>query len=265
MVRGERLVHADPTPLLQIRPDVPDALSRIVSRCLEKDRARRYASAVELLDDLRRLAPAAAAARPSRTARYFIPAAAVVLAVALGAAWVVGRRWQSAAMVERSLPEIERLAAVGEYVSAYRLGQRVTRAAPGDPRVERALAGSTMPLNMSEPAGADVYFKDYPDVDGPWELVGRVPIKDVRVPQGQLRWRIAKEGFDTAEGSSPIGPFITIRPTGEAPLGMVYVVGGPSRDGATIVQLPGFWMDKYEVTNREFKRFVDAGGYRDSK
>ncbi len=24
-------------------------------------------------------------------------------------------------------------------------------------------------------------------------------------------------------------------------------------------------MDKYEVTNREFKRFVDAGGYRDSK
>src|SRR5207247_792816 len=25
------------------------------------------------------------------------------------------------------------------------------------------------------------------------------------------------------------------------------------------------WIDRYEVTNREFKRFVDAGGYREPK
>ena len=224
------LVHAQPTPLSEIRPDVPEALVRIVSRCLEKDRSRRYASGVELLDDLRRLAPAKAAARPARTTLYFA-AAAVVLAVVVGITWVMVRRWQSAAMVERSLPEIERLAGLGQYVEAYRLGARAAGAAPGDPRVQRALAAATMPLNMNEPAGADLYFKDYPDVDGPWQLVGRVPIKDVRVPLGELRWRLVKDGFDAAEGSSPIGPSVTLRPKGEAPPGMVYVRGGPSRDG----------------------------------
>ena len=34
------------------------------------------------------------------------------------------------------------------------------------------------------------------------------------------------------------------------------------RDGTSTVQLPDFWIDRFEVTNREFKRFADAGGYR---
>jgi serine/threonine protein kinase len=113
---------------------------------------------------------------------------------------------QVAAMVERSLPEIERLASAGQYVDAYRLGEDVARAAPGDPR-------------------ADVYFKDYSDVDGSWQLVGRVPIKDRRIPLGELRWRLVKDGFDTTEGSSPIGPVNSLRPTGQAPPGMVFVRG----------------------------------------
>src|SRR5439155_27009877 len=62
-------------------------------------------------------------------------------------------------------------------------------------------------------------------------------------------------------GASPLRPFITLRPSGEAPPGMVYVRGRSLSDGGTRVRLPDFWMDKYEVTNREFKRFVDAGGY----
>ena len=30
-------------------------------------------------------------------------------------------------------------------------------------------------------------------------------------------------------------------------------------------KIDDFFIDKYEVTNREFKKFVDAGGYRDPK
>ena len=258
------LVHEQPTPLSEVRRDVPEALTRIVSRCLEKDRSRRYPSAVELLDDFRNLA-STGPPPPGRAARYLAAAAVVGLAVAVGITWIMVRRWQSAAMVERSLPEIERLAGSGQYVDAYRLGQRAAAAAPGDPRVQRAIALSTMPFNMSEPVGAEVYFKDFTDIDGPWQLAGRVPIKDSRIPFGELRWRLVKAGFDTAEGSSPLSPSITLRPTGEAPAAMVYVRGGALRDGTTMVQLPDFWLDKYEVTNREYKRFVDAGGYRESK
>jgi hypothetical protein len=73
---------------------------------------------------------------------------------------------------------------------------------------------------MAEPADADVYFKDYRDVDGTWTRLGRTPIKDARVPIGQLRWRIVKNGFEAFEGSSPIGPIITLHRPGEAPAGL---------------------------------------------
>ena len=53
----------------------------------------------------------------------------VALAVVVGITWVMVRRWQVTAMVERSLPEIERLASAGQYVDAYRLGEDVARAA----------------------------------------------------------------------------------------------------------------------------------------
>jgi dienelactone hydrolase len=47
---------------------------------------------------------------------------------------------------------------------------------------------------------------------------------------------------------------------------MAYVKGGPFSLGtAGNVVLPDFWIDKYELTNREFKQFVDAGGYRSAK
>ena len=43
---------------------------------------------------------------------------------------------------------------------------------------------------------------------------------------------------------------------------MVRVPGGAV---SGIGQLPAFFIDKYEVTNKAFKRFVDAGGYRSAR
>ncbi|HET7696329.1 MAG TPA: protein kinase [Vicinamibacterales bacterium] len=259
------VVREQPVPLQTVRPDVPAAVAQIVERCLEKDPARRYPSAVELLADLRRLAPAHAMPRSSRMPRLVAAGAVLALAIVIAITWVMVRRWQSAALVERSLPEIERLAGLGQFVDAYRLAMRAAALAPGDLRVRRALGAATLPLSMSEPVGAEVHFNDFIDAGGAWVSVGRIPIKDARVPQGQLRWRLVKSGFDTAEGASPIAPVIALRQTGESPPGMLYVRGGPFRQGTAAVRLPDFWIDKYEVTNGEFKRFVDAGGYRDPK
>jgi formylglycine-generating enzyme required for sulfatase activity len=71
------------------------------------------------------------------------------------------------------------------------------------------------------------------------------------------------------------------KPVGEAPQGMVWIpggefsMGGPDASGGVCsvdtvadarpvlqVKLDGFWMDKTEVTNAEFARFVDATGYK---
>ena len=53
----------------------------------------------------------------------------------------------------------------------------------------------------------------------------------------------------------------------KTPPGMVWVPGGsfnidmPELDGLPEVTVAPYWIDKFEVTNRDFKKFVDAGGY----
>jgi serine/threonine-protein kinase len=49
----QAIVEQPPPPLRELRPDVPPALAAIVERCLEKEPARRYASAAEIVDELR--------------------------------------------------------------------------------------------------------------------------------------------------------------------------------------------------------------------
>ncbi len=43
---------------------------------------------------------------------------------------------------------------------------------------------------------------------------------------------------------------------------MVWVPATAATSTAPPLALPAFWMDRFEVTNRQFKEFVDAGGYR---
>lgn len=49
---GYRLLNENPPHVSSIRPDIPDKLDAIVSRCLEKDRNRRFSSAAEIITDL---------------------------------------------------------------------------------------------------------------------------------------------------------------------------------------------------------------------
>jgi dienelactone hydrolase len=42
---------------------------------------------------------------------------------------------------------------------------------------------------------------------------------------------------------------------------MVFVPRGDVTLDTGSVEVPDFWIDKYEVTNRQFKQFLDAGGY----
>jgi formylglycine-generating enzyme len=77
-------------------------------------------------------------------------------------------------------------------------------------------------------------------------------------------------GFDRVTMRLPeIGP--TPKPWGFSPSGMVWISGGsfamgdddsPDRDAPVhIVGVKGFWMDRTEVTNRQFEAFVKATNY----
>ena len=51
----DRILHAQPEAIARFNYEVPAELERIIRKCLEKDRERRYQSARELLVDLRNL------------------------------------------------------------------------------------------------------------------------------------------------------------------------------------------------------------------
>ncbi|HKP12324.1 MAG TPA: tetratricopeptide repeat protein, partial [Blastocatellia bacterium] len=51
----DQILHSEPAPVTRLNPNTPAELERIVRKCMEKDRERRYQSARELAIDLRNL------------------------------------------------------------------------------------------------------------------------------------------------------------------------------------------------------------------
>ena len=258
----------DPAPPVKTaRPDAPEEIERILARALEKKPEDRYPSAVEMRDDLatcqaRRLAPVSQAPSKARRPGVFLGAALVLAAVgALG--WYLVRESRVRRAREVDIPEISRLTETGNLAAALRLARETERYAPDD--VRRLRHASWAPVSVkTEPPGAEVSFNAYLGPDSDWQSLGRSPIDPVRLPFGYYRWRISKEGFQTVETvSSPKPLTIQLDPTGSIPPGMVRVPGGSFQyRSSRPVTLAGYWLDKYEVTNRQFKEFVDRGGYQ---
>ena len=266
-IANQTLYH-DPPALESCRADVPARLAKIVSRCLAKESANRYPSAGELYEELLALrAERTAASSPVRS-RYARSAVAIgtLLALLGGGTLVLSHFHESKLQSARAaIPEISRLAAEGDIVAAYRLAQSALKAAPEDPQVKDAWNSVTRPLPVtSDPPGADVSFRAYSGLDEGWIPLGKTPVTERR-PLGLMRWRVTKDGYDPIEVAPNEGiPNFNLVPHGTSVPGMVHVPAGSyelESEGKT-VDLPEYWLDKYEVTNREFKRFVDAGGYR---
>jgi len=126
---------------------------------------------------------------------------------------------------------------------------------------------------QTQPEGARVSIKDYNQPENLWEEVGVTPFKNIRVPIGYKRIIIEKEGFQTVfltrfallDLSQPL----KLDSIGTLPAGMVrippqiakmYIVGLEHFGGNNVGE---FLVDQNEVTNEEYKKFIDAGGYED--
>jgi serine/threonine protein kinase/dienelactone hydrolase len=167
---------------------------------------------------------------------------------------------------ETAPQEMIRLRKEGDLVGAYRVGRRALAIAPEDSNLEQTWSDLTIRVPVtSEPPGAEVAFGNYADHDASWVSLGETPLKATAVPVGLLRWRVTKPGYDTLEvGRGLIDLDFHLVPSGAAESGMVLVPRGSFQLESTgeEVTVLEFWLDRYEVTNRQYKAFVDAGGYR---
>ena len=83
-----------------------------------------------------------------------------------------------------------------------------------------------------------------------------------RVPFGQVRLRIAKEGFAPIETTlGGLKYTYTLDAPAAIPPGMVRVQAATAQVGGTSVPVSDFWIDKYEVTNKQFLDFAIEKSY----
>jgi eukaryotic-like serine/threonine-protein kinase len=282
----DAILNRAPVAAVRLNPELPSKLEEIIQKALEKDRKLRYQSAADIRTDLQRLkrdtdsarTPAATGVTTTSTSsargsvprrwRMIIPAAAGVLVLAMG-----GGLYYRSARVRRAqdtVAEIQRLADADRDVAAMELANTARRIIPGDAELARLWEQISINGNVeSDPPGADVEIKDYLTPDAPWVSVGKTPLHDVPMPYGSARQRISLAGYETIEGLKRPGladQQTTLDPAGSWPEGMVKVFGGSLFAVSSVpvgpYPIPDFFMDRFEVTNRQFQEFVDQGGYR---
>lgn len=171
---------------------------------------------------------------------------------------------------ERAVADISRLVDAQQTVQALRLVQTAERYLPGDPDLARvASKASRIASIRSSPPGALVEVEDYQSLDNDWLPIGTTPLEHARIPSGYLRWKVSKPGV----GESITAPLTFDTMTFDldaavhAPDGMVPVAAGRWGDSLAFLgwlgpyDLPAFFIDRFEVTNRQYQAFVAAGGY----
>lgn len=195
--------------------------------------------------------------------------------------WFANRTNERAWLLNEAIPGIEHYLDVADWEHAYRLAREADARVPGSREIAELWPRLTWLVTMtSEPAGATVFRQSYTADTSTWEVLGRTPLEQIRVPYGLSRIRLELDGYRPvmrALGGAHInwrelkpenpdhllvGPEVyRLDKPGELPAELVRVPGGAFMSGRDTVRFNDFLMGRFEVTNAEFKRFVDAGGY----
>ena len=273
------ILHKAPTSPVHLNAELPAALDQIISKALEKDRELRYQTAADMRADLARLKrelesgqSAGVRSEPpeprSASRRRWLVIAGVAAIATAGLTF-----WRSASRdaANAELVRIEQAADAGRLDEAFEL-IRASGLEAGSPGVAAISTrhGGTLSLD-TDPPGVGVSVTRVTPLaslaDRPQLALGRTPLSRSKLLAGEYVVRLSREGF------APLELLIGIEKGADARLsrtllsagtaqGLALVSAGPSPMGPDAPSVPAFLIDRNEVTNAEFARFIAAGGYR---
>jgi hypothetical protein len=270
-----RAIGETPAPAVGVTKNLPPGVSAVVLKALQRDPASRYQTSAELAADLELAladleAPVRHRATRART-RYAVAAALVLVVTGGAVGGVAYRRAERRVWVrEQAMPEIIRLTSAEQTAAAVPLIQAAEGYLPGNADLGRVVDEATRVASIhSSPDGAVIEVKDYAFPNEGWLRLGVTPLEKTRIPRGVLRWRVSKEGV--GESVSVAAPLellnFDLERAAKAPPGMVAIDDAPWGDYLAFLGLigsfglPPYFIDRFEVTNREYQVFIDKGGY----
>ncbi len=282
------ILNEDPEPVNVVNPEVSPELIKIVDKALQKKPDSRYSNMTEIINELELYRDKIKSETANvlslkmlvyrlKRPKVFIPSLIIVILLIFGAWWFFNRQSKINWAQNTLLPQIRKLVDFSwrDYTEAYNLEEQAEKYIPDNPELEKLIEKSSFKIDITtDPAGAKAYYKPYSSPEVKWKYAGITPLKKIRMPISVFRWKLVKDGYDTvfAAASSwnakmkmhflvPNNLFRKLDKNGNVPPGMVRVPGSQTRFG----KLDDFFIDKYEVTNRLYKQFIDKGGYRNKK
>ena len=292
------ILNEKPQALKNFIPDMDERILNLVDGCLQKDTTNRYQSFQEIIDIIKTLRDVSSSQviivkEKTHLLRkpLFIAALAVIIIAAVFIVQSVYKANQEDYARAVVLPQIENL--VNEFAStgegpkpwqAFNLLNTVSTVIPDDPLYKSLFNKVTHKVIFkSKPENVQIYAKSYTDTSAYWLPVGQSPVDSFSLPVGFSILKFEKPGFKTAYDLIWNVRFINdtmsfmLVEEGKVPENMSFVSSEaswfeikaapaslhfPGLEQIAMVKHDDFFMDKFEVSNKDFKEFVDAGGYQ---
>jgi formylglycine-generating enzyme required for sulfatase activity/dienelactone hydrolase len=290
-----QIINEEPQKPRRIDRHIPVDLQTICCKAIEKGPSRRYQNAGDFSEDLRRflnrrtikarrVGPVSWLVRGVRRRKATAALITGIILVTILAGAIAWEHYTTLWAQQDAMAQIDRLVEQNEYFAAYVLAKKAEKYIPNDPLLTDRWPQITREHSIrTTPPGVGVCIREYSTDSTDWHYIGRSPIESARIPFGTHCWKLEKAGFmgqqvirsndlpppttDPASLSARHMDFL-LHKNGSFPSDMVFVPSSELRQEylwhgtRTIPSTPEFLMDKYEITNRQFKAFVDCGGYK---